>query len=47
MQRESKTVDRLGPWWPSVLDSEMLGRAQGFVGTEWSTFSMLAELRVQ
>lgn len=46
-QEQFRTADRLGPWWPSILDSEMLSRAQGFVGTHWSTFSMLAELRVQ
>lgn len=42
-----RTEDRLGPWWPSKLDGEMLARAQGLVGTEWSTFSMLAGLRVE
>ncbi|KAL8286991.1 hypothetical protein RQP46_003997 [Phenoliferia psychrophenolica] len=34
-------------WWPTILDSAVLARGQGFVGTERSTFSHLAGLRVK
>ncbi|GAA5885963.1 hypothetical protein JCM6882_004215 [Rhodosporidiobolus microsporus] len=42
-----KTVETHGEWWPSMLDGEMLSRGQGFVGTQWSTFSMVSGLRVE
>ncbi|GAA5820100.1 hypothetical protein JCM11251_005481 [Rhodosporidiobolus azoricus] len=42
-----KTVETYGEWWPSMLDGEMLSRGQGFVGTQWSTFSMVSGLRVE
>ncbi|GAA6040228.1 hypothetical protein JCM8097_004194 [Rhodosporidiobolus ruineniae] len=42
-----KTVEVHGEWWPSMLDGELLARGQGFVGTQWSTFSMVSGLRVE
>ena len=41
------TVKDKGPWLPAILDSAILSRGQGFVGTEKSTFSHLAGLRVK
>ncbi|GAA5931895.1 hypothetical protein JCM3775_000072 [Rhodotorula graminis] len=42
-----RTVERLGEWYPAMLDGEILSRGQGFVGTQWSTFSMLSGNRVE
>ncbi|GAA5897184.1 hypothetical protein JCM8208_003749 [Rhodotorula glutinis] len=44
---EQRTVERLGEWYPAMLDGEILSRGQGFVGTQWSTFSMLSGNRVE
>jgi hypothetical protein len=43
-QVEDKTFDA---WWPAIIDSVVLSRAKGFVGTPKSTFSDLAALRVK
>ncbi|KAJ7282052.1 hypothetical protein C8J57DRAFT_1560529 [Mycena rebaudengoi] len=40
------TVELYGPWYPTLLDSVILSRARGFVGTEISTVSILARRRV-
>ncbi|GAA5840191.1 hypothetical protein JCM9279_002305 [Rhodotorula babjevae] len=45
--KEQRTVERLGEWYPAMLDGEILSRGQGFVGTQWSTFSMLSGNRVE
>lgn len=41
------TTEERGGWWPTILDSAILARGQGFVGTDRSTFSHLAGLRVK
>ncbi|GAA5828350.1 hypothetical protein JCM11251_006209 [Rhodosporidiobolus azoricus] len=41
------TKEELGNWYPTMIDSAVLARGSGFVGTEWSTFSYLAGLRVK
>ena len=41
------TVERYGVWFPTVLDAIILSRGIGFVGTEGSTVSSLASLRVK
>ncbi|GAA6001362.1 hypothetical protein JCM10207_006626 [Rhodosporidiobolus poonsookiae] len=41
------TAERHGEWWLAMIDGEVLSRAQGFVGTQWSTFSMASGLRVE
>ncbi|SCV68133.1 BQ2448_254 [Microbotryum intermedium] len=38
---------RFGGWYPSMLDSLLLSRAVGFVGTKSSTYSYLAARRVE
>ncbi|KAM0791403.1 hypothetical protein ACM66B_005864 [Microbotryomycetes sp. NB124-2] len=42
-----RTTKRYGPWYPSLIDAEILSRGQGFVGTSWSTYSLLAGQRVE
>lgn len=42
-----KTEEKLGTWWPTILDGAILARGQGFVGTQRSTFSNIAALRVK
>ncbi|GAA5864144.1 hypothetical protein JCM8547_005151 [Rhodosporidiobolus lusitaniae] len=42
-----QTASRFGGWWPGVLDSSLLSRAIGFVGTKQSTFSYVASRRVE
>jgi hypothetical protein len=42
-----ETEKQLGGWYPMLIDSVILSRGQSFVGTEWSTFSYLAGLRVK
>lgn len=37
----------LDGWWPPVLDQAVLAGAKAFVGTRYSTFSGLSQLRVQ
>ncbi|GAA5911196.1 hypothetical protein JCM6882_006603 [Rhodosporidiobolus microsporus] len=41
------TKEELGNWYPTMIDAVVLARGAGFVGTEWSTFSYLAGLRVK
>lgn len=42
------TVDRYGSgWWPTMLDGAVLARGKSFVGTDKSTYSHLAGLRVK
>ncbi|GAA6052624.1 hypothetical protein JCM3770_006408 [Rhodotorula araucariae] len=45
--REFATSARYGGWMPSLIDSAVLSRAQGFVGTKMSTFSYVAARRVE
>ncbi|GAA5896257.1 hypothetical protein JCM5296_002928 [Sporobolomyces johnsonii] len=42
-----QTRHRHGGWYPGVVDSAILSRAQGFVGTRQSSFSYLAGRRVE
>lgn len=42
-----KTVKRYGGWYPAVIDSLILSRGVGFVGTKQSTFSYVAARRVE
>ncbi|GAA6034389.1 hypothetical protein JCM8097_002699 [Rhodosporidiobolus ruineniae] len=42
-----RTTEELGEWYPTMIDAAVLARGDGFVGTEWSTFSYLAGLRVK
>lgn len=42
-----KTEENFDLWYPSMIDSAILARGRGFVGTEWSTFSYLAGSRVK
>ncbi|GAA5907252.1 O-fucosyltransferase family protein [Sporobolomyces salmoneus] len=44
---EFATSARFGGWYPGVLDSSILSRAVGFVGTRQSTFSYVAARRVE
>ncbi|KAI5479142.1 hypothetical protein MNV49_004002 [Pseudohyphozyma bogoriensis] len=41
------TVTRFGGWYPGILDSLILSRSVGFVGTKQSTFSYVAARRVE
>lgn len=41
------TVDKYGGWWPTMLDGAILARGKSFVGTDKSTYSHLAGLRVK
>lgn len=42
---ELLTTEVLGGWWPTILDSAILARGRGFVGTPSSTYSHLAVRR--
>ncbi|BGP19271.1 hypothetical protein JCM10213_008211 [Rhodosporidiobolus nylandii] len=42
-----KTKETMGGWWPTMLDGAILARGRSFVGTDRSTFSHLAGLRVK
>ncbi|GAA5929026.1 hypothetical protein JCM1841_005613 [Sporobolomyces salmonicolor] len=42
-----ETRETLGGWWPTMLDGAILARGRSFVGTDRSTFSHLAGLRVK
>ncbi|GAA6058078.1 hypothetical protein JCM3770_002252 [Rhodotorula araucariae] len=42
-----RTEEELGAWYPTMVDAAVLARGRAFVGTEWSTFSYLAGLRVK
>ncbi|GAA5998968.1 O-fucosyltransferase family protein [Rhodotorula paludigena] len=44
---EFATSSRYGRWYPGIMDSAVLSRAAGFVGTRMSTFSYLAARRVE
>jgi hypothetical protein len=44
---EFATAARFGGWWPGMLDSALLSRGIGFVGTKQSTFSYVAARRVE
>lgn len=41
------TAERYGGWWPTILDGAILARGRSFVGTDRSTYSHLAGLRVK
>ncbi|SCZ89830.1 BZ3500_MvSof-1268-A1-R1_Chr1-3g01604 [Microbotryum saponariae] len=45
--QEFATDVRFGGWYPSMLDSLLLSRAVGFVGTKSSTYSYLTARRVE
>lgn len=42
-----RTVETYGKWYPVLLDAILQSRGAGFVGTEYSTMSLLALRRVQ
>ena len=42
----ARTEERLGRWYPVLLDAAMLSLAHGFVGTEGSTYSAVSGRRV-
>ncbi|BGP00644.1 hypothetical protein NBRC10513v2_006443 [Rhodotorula toruloides] len=42
-----ETKEKLGAWWPTIIDSAILARGRSFVGTDRSTYSHLAGLRVK
>ncbi|SCV73351.1 BQ2448_7277 [Microbotryum intermedium] len=42
-----RTTQHYGAWWPTIIDSAILARGVGFVGTDRSSFSQLAGLRVK
>ncbi|KAL8287015.1 hypothetical protein RQP46_004021 [Phenoliferia psychrophenolica] len=44
---EFATATRFGGWYPGILDSVLLSRSIGFVGTKMSTFSYIAARRVE
>lgn len=41
-----ETVNRMGEWYPILLDSVMQSMAMGLVGTTGSTFSMISKRRI-
>ena len=43
----ARTEERLGRWYPAILDAAMLSLAHGFVGTEGSTYSAVSGRRVK
>ena len=42
-----RTLERLGEWYPPLIDVVTQSYAVGFVGTEDSTFSLLGQRRVE
>ncbi|GAA5906303.1 O-fucosyltransferase family protein [Sporobolomyces salmoneus] len=44
---EFKTKETFGGWWPTLLDCAILARGRSFVGTDKSTYTHLAALRVK
>ena len=44
---KAETKEKLGAWYPTILDAAILARGSSFVGTDRSTFSHLAGLRVK
>ncbi|GAA6059708.1 hypothetical protein JCM10212_000236 [Sporobolomyces blumeae] len=42
-----ETKETFGGWWPTLLDMAVLARGKSFVGTERSTYTHLAGLRVK
>jgi len=43
----SETVAQYGRWYPLIIDAVVQSNGMGFVGTDLSTFSMLAHRRVE
>ena len=43
----ARTAERLGRWYPVLVDAAALARADGFVGTAGSTYSSLSARRVR
>ncbi|KAG8860287.1 hypothetical protein FRB96_003936 [Tulasnella sp. 330] len=41
------TANKLGKWWPALIDAAVLSRARGMVGVRRSTMSLVAALRVR
>ena len=41
------TLEKLGEWYPPLIDIITQSYALGFVGTEGSTFSLLGQRRVE
>ncbi|KAH8101626.1 hypothetical protein BXZ70DRAFT_934190 [Cristinia sonorae] len=44
---KERTVERFGEWYPVIVDAYVQSAGLGFVGTDRSTFSTLARLRVR
>ena len=42
-----RTWERLGEWYPPLIDIVVQSYAIGFVGTEDSTFSLIGQRRVE
>ena len=42
-----RTLERLGEWYPPLIDIVAQSYAVGFVGTEDSTFSLIGQRRVE
>lgn len=42
-----KTVERLGAWYPTLIDTVIQSLAVGHVGTSGSTFTLVGERRVR
>lgn len=47
LARKKSDGTLLDGWWPPVLDQAVLAGATAFVGTKYSTFSGLSQMRVQ
>lgn len=47
LARKKSDGTLLDGWWPPVLDQAVLAGAKAFVGTKYSTFSGLSQMRVQ
>lgn len=45
--RDLRTNERLGMWYPILIDSVVMSHAVGFVGTKKSTFSLMPAKRVE
>lgn len=45
--RKERTVETLGPWYPTFIDAVVQAAGAGFVGTEGSTMSLIASRRVE
>lgn len=42
-----ETKETFGGWWPTLLDMAILAKGRAFVGTDRSTYSIMAALRVK